>query len=233
MNRLPRFARNDVFKSGFTLIELLIVMTIIVVLAVIMVSIFNATGVLNKARDAQRKKDLGRIKIAFEEYYNDKGCYPNSVLVTELNTKSRCRTDIFSPWLSNWPCDPNGNPYTVTTEGGEDCSNGLPNKYRVLTILENKQDSTLRPSQGTGNAVILGNGITLNPTHYGVSSSNINWNDKWISQLCVVGGTGCFWKTSDMSWNATTGCVSNQFFICARGWSDDSCQVDCCGSGCN
>jgi len=62
-------------KKGFTLVELLIVMAILLMMATMMVGTLNSVGIFNKARDARRKKDIGRIKIAFEDYYNDKGCY--------------------------------------------------------------------------------------------------------------------------------------------------------------
>jgi len=74
------------------------VMTLLVILAVMMVGIFNSTAIFNKARDAQRKKDLGRIKIAFEEYYNDKGCYPGQDFMAELSSVVSCNTKVFSPW---------------------------------------------------------------------------------------------------------------------------------------
>ena len=55
-------------NKAFTLVELLVVMTILVILTTMMIGIFNAIGITNKGRDAQRKKDLNRIKVAFEEY---------------------------------------------------------------------------------------------------------------------------------------------------------------------
>ena len=63
-------------KNGFTLIELLVVMAIIGVLATISIVSFQASQ--TKARDAQRKSDLGQISQTLEAYYNDKGQYPDS-----------------------------------------------------------------------------------------------------------------------------------------------------------
>ena len=64
-------------RKGFTLIELMVVVTILAIMSMILVGIINPIALVNRGRDARRKKDLARIKTAFEEYYNDKGCYPN------------------------------------------------------------------------------------------------------------------------------------------------------------
>jgi len=231
MNRLPRryninAPRNDV---GFTLVELLIVMTIVVILAVIAVSIFNSAGVLNKARDAQRKKDLSRIKIAFEEFYNDKSCYPSQDFAAILNSVSSCQSKVFSQWLSIWPCDPNKTPYTVIVEGA------CPKSYKVVTILENKKDSALDINQGAVYPITIGSGVTLNPAHYGVTSSNVSLFEKYENPLCKRGG--CYTVTDahidPNSWNGTTnGCVNNFYTKCATGWPIDECIADCCGVGC-
>jgi len=220
-------------EAAFTLVELMIVVSIIIIMAVMMVSIFNATGVLNKARDAQRKKDVGRIKVAFEEYFNDKGCYPNQTIVDSLNMSTNCGKNVFSPWLSLWPCDPNKSPYRVVVENPD---YSTCNKwYKVLVNLENKKDSDIPAGwYNPQSFLVIGVGISIQSVNYGVSSSNINWFDKWVDPRCATGGQGCLVRPINSTYGtAGTGCVSNAYNICASGWPSDTCQVACCGAGCH
>lgn len=91
--------------SGFTMIELLVVVTIIAVLAMILYS--SLTRQVQRGQDAARKSDFAKLKIAFENYYNDKGCYPL------VNVMSQCNsTSALAPYLVKVPCDPVTNkPY--------------------------------------------------------------------------------------------------------------------------
>lgn len=219
-------------KNGFTLVELMIVVAIMAILMIIMTSIFNSTGVMNKARDAQRKKDLSRIKVAFEEYYNDKGCYPDSSKVSELNLVANCHSNIFSPWISNWPCDPNKTPYKLVVE---DPRFGNCNKwYKVLTKLENTQDKSIPTGWSTMGAINVGGSYTSAMVNYGVSSSNIAWNDVWSNPECSLYG-GCYYQPDPQDQpnvcnSAGTGCIGPNCYV---GMCQDSCRVACCGVGCN
>ena len=150
-------------KKGFTLVEILIVMAILLIMIVILIGILNPIALVNKARDSRRKKDLNRIKVAFEEYYNDKGCYPNNIpdsfLRDNLNKDENCGSNfIFEKWLKPWPCDPNGKHYEVLTGYDDNC----PKWYKIRAVLENKKDSDI-------NIVAIGQ----NDPNYGVSSGNI------------------------------------------------------------
>ena len=120
-------------KKGFTLVELLIVMAILLMMATMMVGTLNSVGIFNKARDARRKKDIGRIKIAFEDYYNDKSCYPSPTIVSNLMLATNCGTGVFKPWLPSWPCDPNGTPYQIATDAFG--VNACAKWFKVLTKL--------------------------------------------------------------------------------------------------
>ena len=75
MNRLLRFARNDVFKGGFTLIELLVVMAIMSILVVISVSQFQTAK--KKGNDVARKSDLNGVSKALQMYFADYGVMPS------------------------------------------------------------------------------------------------------------------------------------------------------------
>lgn len=221
-------------KKGLTLIELILVVAVLIILAVMVISNFNSVGMFNKARDAQRKKDLKRIAVAFEEYYNDKGCYPKSTVVDQLMSKDNCNTAVFSPWLSLWPCDPNKTPYKIAVElPGFDTPCGST-WYKIFVNLENKKDVSIPNGWYSSPQLYdVANGLTTNSVNFGISSSNISWYDKWIDPTCIRGGSGCYWKVGTDPWNTTYGCVTTEFFACAKGAAQFSCQVPCCGSGCN
>ena len=89
-------SRSD---EGWTLAELLIVVAIIAILAVIFLLV-NWKRSLARARDAQRKTDIANIRRAFEEYYNDNGCYPS------LGILDNCNSADLDPYLKKIPCDP-------------------------------------------------------------------------------------------------------------------------------
>lgn len=69
---------KQVIKQGFTIIELLIVIAIIAILALLVLN--NFQGAQAKARDSQRRTDINNIHGKLEEYYNEKGGYPNEAL---------------------------------------------------------------------------------------------------------------------------------------------------------
>ncbi len=63
-------------QDGFTIIELLIVIAIIAVLAGLVLN--NFQGAQAKARDTQRLTDINNIHSKLEEFYNEKGFYPDT-----------------------------------------------------------------------------------------------------------------------------------------------------------
>jgi prepilin-type N-terminal cleavage/methylation domain-containing protein len=65
-------------ESGFTIIELLIVIAIIGILATLVLT--NFQGAQAKGRDTVRKNDINSLYQKLEEYYNENGSYPDSVL---------------------------------------------------------------------------------------------------------------------------------------------------------
>ena len=68
------------FKSrspkGFTLIELLVVVAIIGVLSSVILAALNTAR--EKGYDAKRFSDLRNVQVALENYYSDKGTYPQT-----------------------------------------------------------------------------------------------------------------------------------------------------------
>ena len=89
--------RNNA-QAGFTLAEILIVVALIIIL--MMIILVNLRRQVDKGYDAERKADLHKIQKAFNEYYNDHGCYPP---LTILNT---CGGSQLAPYLPAVPCDP-------------------------------------------------------------------------------------------------------------------------------
>ena len=85
--RLQRLAGNRQpttgNQSGFTLIEMLIVMTLIMILAGI--ALVQYTNSVRSAKETVLKTDLFRMRDAIDQYYADKGRYPQSLdaLVSE------------------------------------------------------------------------------------------------------------------------------------------------------
>ena len=219
-------------KNGFTLVELLIVVSIMVVLAIMMLGAFNPSGMFNRGRDTVRKKDLNRIKIAFEEYFNDKGTYPLDV--DSWNIKSNCGKNITTfPYLKPWPCDPNGNPYVILV---------YANKFKVLADLENKKDKDILAGWYTlGNTISLA-GHTVDDVNYGVSSSNILWYELNLDDECSKyfhpenhNLDTCNMRKTNQVCQQVTGCKQENGVSCYASPADCvvRCQVPCCGTGCN
>lgn len=116
--------------SGFTLIELLIAVAVVSLLSVAGLMGFQSSQ--SRGRDAQRKSDLERIKIAFEDYYNDNQCYP------PLGSLQACRSTELQPYLQSIPCDPmTGEPYLYLPLSNA-CSG-----YRVHAQLETLDDPAI------------------------------------------------------------------------------------------
>lgn len=130
-------------KRGFTLIELLIVISIIATLVALITA--NLLSSRNKARDAQRKHDLGQIKTALQLYYSDYQTYPASsaddIWGCGINGTAACSWgDTFTADTNNYmraiPQDPvNQDPHIFTytqTNAGEG--------FELRTYLENSGD---------------------------------------------------------------------------------------------
>ncbi len=130
---------------GFTLVELLTVVTILVVLGVGLLTMINPMTQLLKGYDAVRKADLQALKKAFEEYYEDNGCYPSQVLTAlppdrngNIHYTYTCGSNVLSPYLNSMPCDPNTDtPYDIFFyPSGAECAD----TYMIYSTLANALD---------------------------------------------------------------------------------------------
>lgn len=191
-------------KRGFTLVEILIAMAILMIMVVILIGTLNPVVYVQKSNDIRRKKDLGRIKIALEEYYNDKKCYPPQDIVAQLRDKTNCYKSLaVFPQLAPWVCDPKGSPYFLVVPINTNC----PKEYKIMANLEYNKDPSLLPNWDlAANSLFgyVGNLVPGSLVNYGAIGGNGtgNWYDT-ISNLCQeafangtggVGAAGCFHK---------------------------------------
>lgn len=211
-------------RQGFSLIEILIVMAILVILMTIMAMTINPIAMRQKAGDARMKKDLQRIKVAFEEYRSDKKRYPNNsapdYLLTKLMTRENCGTGVFAPWLVPWPCDSNGNPYAIRAEDGD-----WPRWFKVVAKLDNEKD---------GDIPVELRSLDIG-YNYGVSSDNILWFSKTNCRLTYTGDVVnpravCYTGTTEGCRYVGVDCSGSECNV--NGDCLPACWVPCCGAGC-
>lgn len=159
------------------MIELLV--TMVVFSALFLFVAIIAPTQIKKARDAKRKADLEKVKTAFYDYYFDTGCFPQELPV--------CGQDFGSSgmvYLSNFPCDPLGQPYVyaVTKKEGGKCSQW----FRLFTNLEATTDPAIdrihcRQGCGPDKHTCLYN--------YGVASTNTQlYQNCFFAYVCSPGG---------------------------------------------
>lgn len=119
--------------AGISMIEVLIVTAVAGILLFML--IFTTFKQVSKGRDGRRKADLDKIKIAFEDYFNDNNCYPQP----EQWLAMECGGDEFKPYLDSIPCDPLSKSHYLylPAEGG------VCKGYRVLVKLENSNDPAI------------------------------------------------------------------------------------------
>lgn len=163
-------------RKGFTLVELLIVIAILAIMAIIMIGIINPAALVGRGNDARRKKDLSRIKVAFEEYANDNNnCYPTQAMLDGLS----CSSAGFATWgINSWPCDPvSKRKYDVTVGDNIDC----PNWYRIYAKLENENDKDIVTGPNGNYPGLAG---LPDDNNYEVTSGNVSAGTAELSEVC-------------------------------------------------
>lgn len=140
-------------KNGFTMIELLAVVAIIAVLVIVLLVFLRNQN--SRGHDARRKSDLERIRVSFEDYFNDNDCYPDSDIL------DICEDTSLQPYLNRIPCDPvSGDPYAYEPVAG--CGG-----YRVYAILQVEDDPVIAKLGCDGE---YGCGALAGPAYnYGIS----------------------------------------------------------------
>jgi len=113
---------------------------------------------IGKARDAQRKADLDKIRKALEDWFDDYGRFPQTGDFPDCGQG-------FGRYLAIFPCDPRTRqPYTYVTDASGSW-------FKLYTSLERVQDPVITK---IGCQSGCGPGGAYN---YGVSSSNVGVGD--------------------------------------------------------
>ena len=124
-----KFAR----QRGWTLTELLISVAIIAIIALI-VLFMNWKRQIDRSYDARRKNDLNAMRIALEEYYNDKSCFASD------GSFNNCGSVDFQPYLPKILCDPQTKiPYLYIIDSQNVCGG-----YRLCATLKDLSDPDIK-----------------------------------------------------------------------------------------
>ncbi|MDP3954931.1 MAG: prepilin-type N-terminal cleavage/methylation domain-containing protein [bacterium] len=138
-------------EHGLTLVEIIIVVALLAILGMIVLVALNPSVQIKKSSDARRKADLQKLTRKLEDYYNDKKCYPASLI---------CNAPL-PPYVEKIPCDPKGGSYGYTS----DCSS-----FRIYAKLEFLSDPIIE-KVGCKNGCGPGGSSDYN---WGVSSTNVS-----------------------------------------------------------
>ena len=153
------------------LFELLIVIVVLSILG--MSSYFVVGSKIARGRDARRKSDLDRMKIAMYDYMFDNECFPEQL--PDCGQPFEGGGNIYLPSM---PCDMQGNPYVYVRQ-----NNDCPIWFRIFTRLEIEDDSSIETSGcnwGCGPECAY---------NYGVTSTNTKANIGCVSYyVCPPGG---------------------------------------------
>ena len=133
-------------RKAFTLIELLIVIAIIGILSGI--ATISYAGVQARGRDAQRKNDLGQLKIGLSTYYNAQiptqyvasSADSTPVKITLNSTTDALSVALEPNYIKNVPLDPlntGSNVYKYQSF----ITSSVNADYKLYATLENKNDT--------------------------------------------------------------------------------------------
>jgi len=200
-------------SKGISLVELLIVLSIFIML--IAFGAFSLIIQIGKGHDAKRKDDLEKIRLSFEDYFNDHGCYPDESVL------ANCGSGDFSPYLSYIPCDPvTKEPYVMLYTGTDSCHKW----FTVFTRLGYTKDPAIAQGECPRGCEVPNDSGEWDNYNWAVSSPNIKISDiLWDISSC---DGGCLQGTASGDCNFTGSC-SGEF--CYKGNScTPNCHVDTC-----
>lgn len=173
-------------EVGFTLMELLIIISLIALVATAVLILLNPWRQIAKAQDGRRKNDLAALQKAFEDYYNDKSCYPKPDEVCYPNSQSGYNPNVntkcyicgneplpanfanFSPYLARLPCDPQHSTYKYLYQVENLTCPSWYRTYSELSATWSRESDTAGCGEG---------GCGLPPNYgydYGASSPNVS-----------------------------------------------------------
>jgi general secretion pathway protein G len=115
---LEAVRKGDARDRGFTLIELLVVISLIMILASVSLNMYRNSVVY--AREAALRSNLFFMRDAIDQYYADKGKYPESLeaLVSESYIR-QVPQDPFTNSTTTWQTvQAEATPGTVSTSPG-------------------------------------------------------------------------------------------------------------------
>ncbi|KXK10232.1 MAG: hypothetical protein UZ22_OP11002000877 [Microgenomates bacterium OLB23] len=134
-------------QRGFTLVEILIVVTIIAILAVVALIMFNPARSRFRVWDIERKRELEQLRILFDNYHIEHLSYPTDAQVcydTAVNDAGVCSCHIcglerdpgtFASLVQLLYCDPQHGEKDYLYK--YDCANPEPLWYVVYAQLSN------------------------------------------------------------------------------------------------
>lgn len=133
--------------------EILIVLALIALIATAAIVLLDPINQFNKAWDGRRKSELSELRKIFEDFYNDKQCYPKpSELCYDAETKitddsyichicgNSGTTPNFSPYMTALPCDPQSPSKNYRYQTSD---NSCPKWFRIFTRLSNTKDTAI------------------------------------------------------------------------------------------
>lgn len=134
---------KNIFRTqnkSFTLVELLIVVGIVGILAGLIVAAINPNLLRQKARDANRKKDMSVISEALGQYYADNNRYPITSSITTL----RDTYIVLTPpngYMTAMNVSYNAVPYCYSSATGQ--------TFTLCAQLENTSEANTPPAPFT------------------------------------------------------------------------------------
>lgn len=107
--------------------EIIITISIIAIVGAMLLWGLNPITQLLRGYDTIRRADLSKLKVAFESYYEDHGCYPPSSIL------ANCGGANLQPYIDTIPCDPQTKtPYKLYELASEA---SCPQSFAIYTTL--------------------------------------------------------------------------------------------------